>query len=60
MNGAHATEVFPGHDRVALLQGTVLNQQRRDRPAALVQFRFDDDALGGAFLHGGQFEDFRL
>src|SRR5213593_4676337 len=43
---AHAPGVGTDHDRIALLQGPVLDQRGGDRTAASVEPALDDDALG--------------
>ena len=45
---AHTAHGCTGDDDIALMERTVLDQQRRDRAAALVKARLDHSAGGGA------------
>ena len=56
-HGADAAYGGAGDNDVALMQGTVLNQQGGHRAAALVQACLDDGALGGAVGVGLQLAD---
>ena len=57
---AHAAVDGAGDDDVAPVQRPGLHQQRRDRPAALVEARLDDHALGGRLDLRLQFQHFGL
>ena len=59
-HGTHAAEHLACQHHVAAAQGAGLHQQRGDRALALVQTRFDDDALGGAVGGCLQFQHFGL
>src|SRR6185503_7251969 len=57
---AHAAILDAGDDEVALLQRALLDEDRRDRAAALVETRLDDDAGGARVLDGLELHDFGL
>ena len=57
---AHAAPFGAGHDDVADMQRAALHQHGRDRPAAAVELRLDDDALRRAVGIGLQVEHLRL
>src|SRR5712692_2776618 len=57
---AHAPGVGTDDDRIALLEGAVLDQRGGDRTAASVEPALDDDALRGPAGVGLELEDFRL
>ncbi len=59
-HGAHAAPLGPGHNRVALVQRTLLHEHGRDRAAATVQTALDDRTFGGTVRVGAQLKHFGL
>ena len=57
---AHLAPLGPNDEDVANLECATVDQHRRQRAAALVKPRLDDDALGGAVGVGAQFEKLGL